>query len=153
MSGRQACAALCTAGTQNTTAAYSGHACTKAVAALADENTRLIGAFHDDAPSKKNLIGRNCTGFRVRGGGCQCLLPGISPVAFKWGHDCVTRFYCLIAGGVYAGVMIDVFLYALNNPRPDWRSLCHAVCVFWCATSAIPPACFSWQHSGWHRWR
>mgnify|MGYP007000415414 len=45
-SGRQARAALCTAGTQNAAAANSGHARAKAVAALADENTRLIGAFH-----------------------------------------------------------------------------------------------------------
>lgn len=86
---------------------------------------------------KNNLIGRNCTGFRVQGSGCQCLLPGISPIVrnqrywppnwrcdgiyfakiAKWpysyraeaalfpsnsGHGCFTRFYCLIAGGVYA---------------------------------------------------
>ena len=137
---------------------------------------------------KNNLIGRNCTGFRVQGGGCQCLLPGISPVVMNQRYcprtGCVTAFitqkslngpivaglkppcclhigvtvaspvfYCLIAGGVYAGVMIDVFPHASDSPWPDRRSLGHAVCVFWCAASVIPAACCGWRHSGWHRRR
>ena len=48
--GRQACTALGATGAQYAAAANSCGARTKAVATLANKNTRLVGAFHGDAP-------------------------------------------------------------------------------------------------------
>ena len=49
--GRQACTTFGTTCAQDATTAYCGHTGTKAMAALADKNTRLVGAFNDNAPS------------------------------------------------------------------------------------------------------
>ena len=56
---------------------------------------------------ENNLIGRNCTGFRVQGGGCQCLLPGIRTVVMNqryWPPDwrCDGIYYAKIAKWPYS---------------------------------------------------
>ena len=72
--GRQARTALCTTSPQNAATANSGHARPKAVATLANENTRLVGAFHNDAPSTQNWLSETGVGFRAGLAQCQCLI-------------------------------------------------------------------------------
>ena len=73
-SGRQARTALCPARAQNAAAANSCHARPETVTALANENTRLVGAFHDDAPSTLNWLSETGWGCRAEAAYCQCLI-------------------------------------------------------------------------------
>ena len=73
-SGRQARTALCPARAQNAAAANSCHARPETVTALANENTRLVGAFHDDAPSTLNWLSETGWVCRAEAAYCQCLI-------------------------------------------------------------------------------
>ena len=42
--------------------------------ALANENTRLVGAFHDDAPLTLNWLSETGWGCRAEAANCQCLI-------------------------------------------------------------------------------
>ena len=73
-SGRQARTTLCPARPQNAATANSGHARPKAVATLANENTRLVGAFHTDAPLTQNWLSETGWVCRADSPHCQCLI-------------------------------------------------------------------------------